>query len=101
MLFQVIHTHTNENCPARSPEHAKPFGEWWQSLKKTTGVKLLSGYVSPIDHTFYFVIEADDFTAVTRELGGLNPLGSGSIRPVISLDQALPLIESGIFRASK
>ncbi len=52
MLFQIIHSHTIETCPAQSAEVAKRSGEWWQAMKKATGVKTLSGTVSPLDHTF-------------------------------------------------
>jgi hypothetical protein len=101
MLFQVVHTHTNENCPGQSTEQAKRFGEWWQSLKKISGVKVLSGYVSPMDHTFYITVEADDYPTVAKAFGALNTYGSGRTSPVLTLDQALPMVEAGAFRASK
>jgi hypothetical protein len=101
MLFQVVHTHTNESCPGQSSEQAKRFGEWWQSLKKTPGVKVLAGYVSPMDHTFYITMEADDYPALARALGALNTYGTGHTSPVLALDQALPMIEAGAFRAAK
>jgi hypothetical protein len=101
MFFQVVHTHTNENCPGQSAEQAKRFGEWWQSLKKISGVKVLSGYVSPMDHTFYITVEADDYPTVAKAFGALNTYGSGHTSPVLMLDQALPMVEAGAFRASK
>jgi len=101
MLFQVVHTHTNESCPGQSSEQAKRFGEWWQSLKKTSGVKVVSGYVSPMDHTFYITVEADDYPTLARALGALNTYGTGRTSPVLMLDQTLPMIEAGAFRASK
>ena len=99
MLFQVVHTHTNETCPAQSSEQAKCFGEWWQSLKKVSGVKVLAGYVAPIEHTFYITIEADDYTTLARALGPLNTYGSGHTIPVLTLDETLLMVESGAFRA--
>ena len=101
MLFQVVHTHTNETCPGQSSEQAKRFGEWWQSFKKTPGVKVLAGYVSPMDHTFHITVEADDYPTLARALGPLNTYGASRTSPVLTLDQALPLIEAGVFRASK
>jgi hypothetical protein len=53
MIFQVVHTHTNEPCPGRSTEQTKQPANWWRTLKKTPEVKVLAGYVSPIDHTMY------------------------------------------------
>jgi hypothetical protein len=101
MLFQVVHAHTNETCPGQSAEQAKRFGEWWQSVKKAPGVKVLSGYVSPMDHTFYITVEADDYPSLAKAMGPLNTYGSGRTFPVLTLDQTLPLAEAGAFRAAK
>jgi hypothetical protein len=101
MLFQVVHTHTNEDCPARSTEQTKRYSDWWQALKKTSGVKILSGYVSPLDHAFYINAEAEDYQTLARALGPLVSIGTGRVIPVITLDQAFPLAESGAFRVSK
>ncbi len=101
MLFQVIHTHTSENCPARSVERMKPQSDWWQALKKTPGVKLLSGTVSPLDHTYYITLEADDYPTLARALGPLVSIGSGHVIPVLTLDQAFPMGEAGVFAAPK
>lgn len=101
MLFQIVHTHTNESCPGQSAEQAKHFGAWWQSFKKATGVKVLEGYVSPIEHTFFITAEADDFATLARALGPLNSYGAGRISPILTLDQTLPMVEAGAFRSSK
>ena len=101
MLFQVVHTHTVENCPAGSPDRLKPLSNWWQSLKKNSGVKVLAGYVSPLDHSFYITVETDDYPTLARALGPLMSFGTGHIIPVLTLDQALPIAETGAFRASK
>ena len=91
MLFQIIHSHTGETCPAKSPEAAKRSGEWWQALKKTSGIKVVVGTVSPLDHTFYITVEADDYQTLTKALWPLLGIGTGDVIPVIPLDQALPL----------
>jgi hypothetical protein len=101
MLFQVVHTHTNETCPGRSAEAAKTLGEWWQSLKKTSGVKVLAAYVSPMDHTFHITVEADDYPTLARAFGPLNTIGAGHTSPVLTLDQTLPMAETGAFRSAK
>ena len=101
MLFQIVHTHTNETCPGQSAEQAKRFAEWWQAVKKAPGIKVLAGYVSPMDHTFYITVEADDYTALAKAMGGLNTYGAGRTFPVLTLDQTLPLAESGAFRMQK
>jgi len=101
MLFQIVHTHSLDKCPAQYPEQAKRLSTWWQSLKKTSGIKVLSGYVTPNDHTFYITVEADDYPTLARALGPLVGIGTGHISPALSLDQAAPMAEAGEFRASK
>jgi hypothetical protein len=101
MLFHVIHTHNSENCPARSPEQMKPASAWWQALKKTSGVKVLVGTVSPLEHTYFVTVEADDYPTLARAMGPLVSMGTGKVIPVLTLDQAFPMAEAGAFRASK
>ena len=101
MLFQIVHTHTNENCPGRSPEQLKPIANWWQGFKKASGVKVLGGYVTPLDHTYYITVEADDYSTLARALGPLMTVGTGHVIPVLTIDQTLPIAESGAFRESK
>ena len=101
MLYQMVHTHTGADCPARAPEQTKSFSNWWQSLKKTSGLKVLAGYVSPLDHTFYITVETDDHSTLTRALGPLMSFGAGRIIPVLTLDQQIPIVEAGAYRSSK
>ena len=101
MLFQVVHTHTSDDCPARSSEQLKPISAWWQALKKTPGVKVVTGNVSPLDHTFYVTVEADDYPTLARALGPLVGIGTGRVVPVLPLDQSFPMAESGAFRSPK
>jgi len=98
MIFQVTHVHTAETCPGSHAELTPRFAEWWQSMKNTSGIKVLAGYVSPMDHTFYVTVEADDYPTVARALGPLNLIGSGHTSPVITLDQAIPMANEGAFR---
>ncbi len=100
MLFQVTHVHTNESCPAQSSESAKRYSEWWHNLKNTSGVKVVAGYVSPMDHTFHVTVEADDYPSLARALGPLNTIGTGHTSPILTLDQAFPMAEAGAFRAT-
>ena len=98
MIFQVTHTHNHETCPGAHPDKFTTFSEWWAGVKNNSSVKVLGGYVSPMDHVFHITLEADDFTSVTRAMGPLNSIGSGHISNVISLDAAMPLAEEGVFR---
>ncbi|MFY9812787.1 MAG: DUF3303 family protein [Dehalococcoidales bacterium] len=100
MLFQIVHSHSSQMCPAQSPEATKQANDWWQAMKKSPGVKVLFGTVSPVEHTFYITVEADDYQALTRALGPLVSMGTGHAVPVLTLDQTLPMAESGVFRAN-
>jgi hypothetical protein len=53
-----------------------------------------------VEHTFYITVEADDYQALTRALGPLVSMGTGHAVPVLTLDQTLPMAESGVFRAN-
>ena len=101
MLFEFVHSHTPENCPARGPDYVKAFSEWWQSVKKAPGVKILTGYVSPMDHTYYVTVEADDFAALTKAFGPMVGMGMGHFIPILSLDETLPIAKTGAFEAPK
>jgi hypothetical protein len=98
MLFQVTHTHASEQCPGAKAELTPVYNNWWQSMKATSGVKVLSGYVSPMDHVFYITVEADDYPTLARALGPLNAIGQGHTSPVLTLDQAFPMAEDSAFR---
>ena len=82
MLFQVVHSHTSQMCPAQSPEATKQANDWWQAMKKTPGVKVVAGYVTPLDHTYYITVEADDYPTLAKALGPLVSLGTGHVSPV-------------------
>jgi hypothetical protein len=101
MIFQIIHSHTTETCPAQTTEASKRYSQWWQSFKKTQGVKVLSGMVAPLEHTFYIAVEADDYATLAKALGPLLSIGTGDVSPVLTLDQSFAFAEAGEFRASK
>jgi hypothetical protein len=98
-LYQVVHVHNNESCPDRSTEQAKRFSEWWQLFKSTPGVKVLAGYVAPMEHTFHITVESDDYPTLARALRVLNSWGTGHTSPVLPMEQTLPMAEAGLFRA--
>jgi hypothetical protein len=101
MIFQIVHSHTLETCPGKSAEASKMATEWWQAFKQTPGVKVLAGYVSPLDHTFYITVDADDYATLSKAMGMLVAIGTGRVMPVLSLDQTLSVAQAGAFRAQK
>jgi hypothetical protein len=100
MLFQITHVHTNETCPGVVEEIGERIGDWWHGLKDNADVKVLAGYVSPMNHTLHITVEAADYGAVARAFGPLNAIGAGETTPVVTLDQAMPMADEGVFRLS-
>ena len=92
MLFHIRLTHSPENCWARD-EHEEKAREWIGSMNQRAeehGVELHGGYVTPNEHTFYFLLEADSFEAISGFLGP--PLlqdHDGHIAPVLTLGDAV------------
>jgi hypothetical protein len=98
MLFQVTHRHSHETCPGGSSDRQDAFRTWWDGLKSNADVKVVAAYIATTDHVFHMTIEANDNGALARALGPLNTIGTGTVEPVISFDQAFPLAEAGAFQ---
>ncbi len=92
MLFVAIHQHTPELCPADNPAAIHQLAS--QEHVSASGVKVLGSYVAPPEHTFYFLLEADDYAQVVRYFRPLMKIGTPRIVPVQTLGEAL-----GIFPA--
>ena len=83
MQFVVTHIHEPSVCPAERPEVLKKLGHDLsdiEALKK--GVKLLGAYVAPLEHTFFFIVEADSLAKVTDFLKPAAGLGTANVTPV-------------------
>ena len=72
MLFVATLVHPPELCLARE-EFKIDMRHWadgMNDLAKKLGVKVHGAYVSPNEHTFWFVLESDDFKKITAFLSG-------------------------------
>lgn len=74
MLLIAILKHAPEHCLARSEnaearEAILKHSANIEELEKKTGVKMLGAYVCPNEHTFYFILETDDYQGVRDFLG--------------------------------
>ena len=91
MLFIATLTHSPDNCWAR-PENEQNAKEWISTMEEraaAAGINLLGSYLTPNEHRFYFVIEADELEAITEFLGP--PLlidHEADIAPVQSFESA-------------
>jgi hypothetical protein len=89
-------THSPELCFGR-PEHkesAKELMEFLANTEKHTkdaGVTLRGFYLNSNEHTFYFILEADNYLNISKFLG-VDPLlthHTAKITPVATLEQTL------------
>ena len=70
-MFVASLAHTPEQCFGRK-EYAAEGKRWAGGLKssaKKLGVKVHGAYVCTNEHTFYFVLESNDYKAVSELLG--------------------------------
>lgn len=93
MLFQITHTHTPERCPAIYAERGETLREVWRELQASSEVRVLSAYSSPLDHVFYFTLEADDLPAVVRAMAPLNAIGTARTLPVMPLGDLIDIVD--------
>lgn len=99
MLFVVTLVHTPELCFGNKQyqEEGVKYIQNMGKLAEKTKVKIHSSYVCPNEHTFYFVLEADDLKALSTFLGPpILTHHSAKITPVITVEDAfeLPFIKT-------
>ena len=90
MLFIATLSHEPADCWAR-PENERRAREWIAELPERADrhdVDLRGAYVTPTEHTFYIVVEAEDYAAAASFLGGaLLEDHDGEIAPILPLEE--------------
>ena len=71
MFLIATLTHSPDNCWARNEHEGKAseMVDRLENAEESFNVSVHGAYVAPNEHTFYFVLEADSFEAVTQLLG--------------------------------
>lgn len=87
MLFIAIHSHTPELCPSDNPVPVHQLAD--ENHVKESGVKVVGSYIAQPEHTFYFVLEAQDYSQVVRFLRPMMKIGTHNIVPVQTLAESL------------
>lgn len=94
MLFVATLTHTPELCFG-NPSYKDPGKKWVENMRdsaKKLGVKIHGAYVSPNEHTFYFILETENLEAISDFLGPpVLTHHTGCISPVMNLEEAFGL----------
>ena len=91
MLFVATLTHPLEMCLARE-EFYEQFAQWhngMDDLAEKLEIKIHGAYVNPNEHTFWFVLETEDFGNIAAFFDGIMLTNhDGRVSPVISLSEA-------------
>lgn len=93
LFFIAQLTHSPELCFGR-PEHkekAKELMEFMEKYEKEAGVKMHGFYLNANEHTFYFILEADNYLKISKFLG-VGPVlthHTAKITPVVALEETL------------
>lgn len=94
MIFVATLTHSPELCFG-DPSYKEQGKKWIQNMResaKKLGVTIHGAYVSPNEHTFYFVLESDSFGAISDFLSPpILTHHSGRVSPVITVEEAFGL----------
>ena len=96
LLFMVTLVHSPELCFGKK-EYNEEGKRWFTGMKASAGkygIKVHGAWVCPIEHTFYIMLESDDFKAVS---GFLSPPilthHNGKISPLITVEEAFETVK--------
>jgi len=89
MLFVLDHEHSAENCPAGTVRPDKELLSKLETNAKTSGVRLVEGYLDAPAHHFYFVVEADAPEQILRFITPYLGVGNTNVHPVLKWSEAL------------
>ena len=98
MLFVAVLKHSPENCFGRveNAEAAEELREQWKKrdeIRKEAGVKVIGAYINPNEHTFYYILETDDYKGVSKLLGPpMLTHHTAKITPVTRMKEAVAML---------
>jgi hypothetical protein len=91
MLFVLEHKHSAETCPAGTVRPDKEFMSKFEENAKTSGLRLVEGYLDGPAHRFYFIVEADNAEQIFKFIVPFLGVGETESHPVAKLSDALAL----------
>ena len=96
MMFHVRLTHSPENCWGRD-EHGGKAEELVTRIadaEGSHGVSVHSAMVSPVEHTFYLLVESDTYESLAGLLSGsIGQDHEANVVPVMTLRGAMKTLE--------
>lgn len=87
MLFMIVAKHTAEACPGGIIRPDKQFTAKLDEQMKKSGVKVTEGWLDAPGHVWYFVLEAEDNTALNNAVEPLRLIGDVKIAPVMKFSE--------------
>ena len=85
MLFMIVAKHTAENCPGGIIRPDKQFTAKVDESMKKSGVKVMEGYLDGPGHVWYFILDANDATALNNAVEPFRLVGTAQISPVMKV----------------
>lgn len=88
-MFMIIAEHTAETCPGGTIRPDREYTAKLDKSMKNSGAKVIEGYLDGPGHVWYFVVEADDNTALNNAVEPLRLVGNVRINPVMKFSEAV------------
>lgn len=89
MLFMIVAEHTVENCPGGKIRSDMQFTAKLDESIRKSGVKIVEGYLDGPGHVWYFMIDANDNTALSNAVEPLRLVGNVRFAPVMKYSDAV------------
>ena len=83
--YHITHRHSFENCFGPPGENAEIMALWKQvgTDAKENGVDIKFFKISPSQHTFFILMEAEDYSNIEKAIGPCKKTGDLQITPVV------------------
>jgi len=91
LLFVLDHEHSAENCPAGTVRPDKELLSRLEENAKTSGARLVEGYLDAPAHHFYFIVEADAAEQIFKFITPYLGVGKTNVHPVLKWSEALAI----------
>jgi hypothetical protein len=91
MLFVLDHRHSAENCPAGTVRPDKELLSKLEANAKTSGLRLVEGYLDAPAHHFYFIVEAETPEQILKFIVPYLGIGETESHPVVKWSDTLVL----------
>ena len=79
----IVAKHTIEFCPGGAVRPDQEFIKKTEESMMKSGAKVIDGYMDAPAHTFYFILETDDNTAINIAVEPLRLIGEVAITPIM------------------